>query len=112
MQYGTTGDVDNLKCTTLENELKSVIRAYSVREFRSEVVQVEIQFKDLKDSNLFGVEIDVLSRDEHVKNIETHHGVIKDLGRYYCAMLPFDSLPRMIVMNMFKTVVFYVNDFV
>ena len=74
IHYGTVGAADNLKCATLENELKIVISDHYFRGFRAEVVQEDVQFKALKDMNLVGVAINKLSRDEHVKNIEKSSG--------------------------------------
>ena len=78
MHYGTIGAAENLKHANLENELKTIIRAYSVRGLRVKVVQVNLKLKALKERNLFGVTINAVSRDEHVKNIERCHRVIKE----------------------------------
>ena len=112
INYVTVGAVDNLKCVTLENELRSIIRAYSVRGFRTEVVQVDIQFKALKDRSIFSVVINAMSRDEHAKKIERYDRVIKKRSTFFHAILPFDSLSRVMVMHLLKTAVLYVDDFV
>ena len=44
--------MENLKCQSLEFELKSVIRSYAIRGFCIKLVVVDIQFKTLKDRNL------------------------------------------------------------
>ena len=44
--------------------------------------------------------------------IESWHRLIKDRARCYRAMLPFNSLLRMMAMHLMKTVVFYVPGFV
>ena len=108
---GNAGAVDNLKCAPLENELKNVIRACSVRGFRAGVIQVDMQFKALKDRNLVSAASNAVSRYEHVKKIERWHRVIKERCRFYCAMLPFDYLPRVMVTHLLKTVVFCINTF-
>ena len=43
--------------------------------------------------------------------IESWHRLIKDRARCYRAMLPFNSLLRMMAMHLMKTVVFYANEF-
>ena len=70
-----------------------------------------MKFKALKDRNLFCVAINTVSRDEHEKKIERCHRMIKNRSRCCCAMVPFDFLPRMMLMNLLKTVVFCINVF-
>ena len=38
--------------------------------------------------------------------------MIEERCRYFCTMVPFHSLPRMIVVHLMVTVVFYINAFV
>ena len=73
---------------------------------------MDIQFKCVKDRNQLGVMINLVSRGEHVKLIERYHRLIEERCRCYYAMLPYDSLPRMMVVHLLITVVFYINAFV
>ena len=75
------------------------------------MVVVDMQFKSLKDRNLLGATVNVVSKEEHTSKVERWHRVIKELGRCYYAILPFGHLPRMIVAHLMKTIVFYVIDF-
>ena len=47
-----------------------------------------------------------------MKQIERYHRVIKEQCRCYYAIVPFDSLPRIMVVHLMITVVFYPNVFV
>ena len=47
-----------------------------------------------------------------MKQIEQYHRVIEEWGRFYYAMLLFNSLPMMMVVHLMITVSFYINDFV
>ena len=58
-------------------------------------------------------EVNVVGKEEHVPEIERYHRTIKERMRCYYAMLPFlPYLPRMMVIHMLMTVVFYMNAFV
>ena len=77
-----------------------------MRGFKIAVIEVDMKFKALRDQNLIGVPINVVARDEHVPKIERWHRVIKERARCYCAMLPYENLPRMMVIHLMKTAVF------
>ena len=51
IHYGTEITVDNLKCSSIESQVKSVIRYYDIRGFSAVLIGVDIQFKALKDRN-------------------------------------------------------------
>ena len=112
IHYTTVSALDNLQITTLEKTMKSVIRSYTVRGFNVVLVHVDIQFKAMKDRGLLGIGVNVVSREEHVPDIECLIRVIKERARCYYAMLPFDTLPRTMVIHLLVTVVFYINAFV
>ena len=108
---GTGVALPNMKCMSLELELKNVARSFAVISFQVIVICVDIQFKVLKHRNLFGVETNAASRDEHVPKIERRHRVIKERARCYCAMLPCNYFPRMMVTNLVKIIMFHINAF-
>ena len=41
IHYGTVCPVDNLTCTSLESELKKILRSYTVRGFRCVMISVD-----------------------------------------------------------------------
>ena len=108
---GAIGALNNLKCMSFESELESSIISHPTRCFYIALILVDIQFKDLKDRNLLRVEVNAVSKEDHVPKIERWHRMIKKRVHYYYAMLPFNSLPRMMVKHLMKTVLFYVNKF-
>ena len=112
LHYGTANAVDNMTAPTLEAGVKNIIRSYAVRGFGVGVIFLDIQFKCVKDRNMLEIPVVIVSRREHVKMIERFHRVIEERCRCYYAMLPFDSLPRMMVVHLLITVVFYINAFV
>ena len=86
LHHGSSSAVDNLKTPTLEEGLRNIIRCYNVRGFSISIIFVDIQFKFLKDRNVLGVTINVVSRGEQVKQIERFHRLIEERCRCYCAM--------------------------
>ena len=81
LHYGTSKAVDNLKAPTLEDGLKNVIRSYAIRGFSIGMIFLDIQFKSLKDRNVLGVTVCIVSRGEHVKQIERFHRAIEERCR-------------------------------
>ena len=73
---------------------------------------VDIQFKSIKDRGTLTATVNVVGKGEHVPAIERFIRVIKERCRCYYAMLPFDVLPRIMVIHLLTTVMFYINAFV
>ena len=86
LHCGTSNAVDNMKAVTLEDGLKNVIRCYNIRGFSIGIMFLDIQFKCVQDRNLLGVKISIVSRGEHVKQIEIFHRLIEERCRCYYAM--------------------------
>ena len=62
------------------------------------------KFKGTKNI-LFSIK-NVVSKGEHVKQIERFHRVLEERAQCYYAMLPFKSLPKMMVVQLLLTVCF------
>ena len=115
IHYSTINALDNMKIPTMENVIEKLIRSYSVRGFRIVAVHVDIQFKAIRDRNILGPSINVVSRGEHVPEIERMIRVQKERSRCYYSMLSkvgIYCLPRIMVMHLMRTVNFYINAFV
>jgi hypothetical protein len=102
-----------MKIPVMEDAIKCIIKAYEVRGFTVKFLMVDIQFRGIKDrNNPTGVLVNVVSRDEHVEDIERLIRVYKERIRCYWAMLPFKKIPGMMVVKLVEAVKFYVNAFV
>ena len=91
------------------------MRGYSTRGFHVKTILVDLQFKAIKDRNNLSVITNVCSRDEHIPEIERFIRVIKERARCYYAMLlqiGIDTLPKGMIMQLMRTVVYYINSFV
>ena len=98
--------VDNLTCSVLEEGLKNMVRGHKLRGFNVVVIMLDKQFKSIKDRSRVGVPINLVSRGEHALVIERFHRVIQERCRCYYAMVPFDYLPRQMVVHLMKIVIF------
>ena len=63
------------------------------------------------DLKLLGIELNTTSRDEHVPEIERQIRVIKERIRACLNSLPFKCLPKIILVDMLYTRVFWLNAF-
>jgi hypothetical protein len=101
-----------MKIPVLEDEIKRIIRVYSIRGFHIKYILVDIKFKPLKDRGLLDAVVNVVGKGGHAPMIERFIWVVKERCRCYYAMLPFDDLPRIVVIHLLKTVMFYINAFI
>eukprot|EP00536_Pseudo-nitzschia_multiseries_P000748 jgi/Psemu1/1685/gm1.1685_g len=88
-----------MKLKKLEGALISVFRAYSLCGFRVISLLVDKQFEGLTN-NLAKAEVMAkgVSKEEHVPEIKCFIQVIKERGRANYTMLPFNKIPRKMVM--------------
>ena len=91
------------------------MKSYAVRGFHIALIHVDIQLKSIKDRKLLGTDVNVVSKGEHVPEIERMNRVSKERARCYFAMVArigIYVLPRTVVIQLMITVAFYVNAFV
>ena len=112
IHFGTISGLDSMKIPVLEDEIKRIIRLYAVRGFHIKYILVDIQFKAIKDRGLLDAIVNVVGKGEHAPMIERFIRVVKERCRCYHAMLPFEDLPRIVVIHLLKTVMFYINAFI
>jgi hypothetical protein len=112
IHYGTIKALDSMKIQVMEQEIERIIKLYAVRGFHVKFILVDIQFKSIKDRGIVSAVVNVVGKGEHVPSIERFIRVIKERCRCYYAMLPFDVLPRLMVIHLLTTVMFYINAFV
>lgn len=70
IHYNIVGVVDNLKCPTLEHELKKIVRSYTLQGFHMILIIVNMQFKSLSNYNQVGVKFNIVSKEEYALIIE------------------------------------------
>ena len=75
--YSTSLAADNLTCLVLEHGLKNVIRCYSIRAFNVVFLDLDIQFKIIKDRNKVGVLINFVRKKECALVIKRCHRILE-----------------------------------
>ena len=115
IHYGTIDALPDMKIPTLEAALESVLRSYNAGGFHVRIIHMDMQFKPVKDRNNMAVKVNICSREEHVPEIERYIRLIKERARCYYAMLrrvEIYTIPRGMIRQLMRTVVFYINAFV
>lgn len=93
LYYSTTKAVDNMKALTLEDRLRNIIFLL-------------IQFKYMKDRNLLGITISIVHHREYLKYQERFYYVVEKHSRCCYAIIPYNLLLSMIVVQLIITMLF------
>ena len=96
----------------LQEPIMKVIKSYGLRGFNVKAIFVHIQFEGF-NTQMNGVikVVNVVSRQEHVPEMEQFIRVIEERSRASYAILPFTKLPKKIVPELLKSSFFYINTF-
>ena len=100
-------DLPNRQVSTIrDNKLRSVLRLYRHRGFRVTTLLADQEFEALQEYFPF---INTCGADEHVPDVERMIRTIKDRARSAHSLLPFRSLPRLIVVRLICNAVLWLN---
>ena len=111
LHYTTAHNLPDLKLRTLGIALNEIIRSYEVHGFTVKFVLVDLQFANVQKHLPKHVTVNVVSKGDHVPEIERLIRVIKERARAHYAMLPFEYVPKIMIVQLIYTVVFYLNVF-
>ena len=112
IKFGSSGKLDNLQNSTIVSHLKIIMNVYCVRGFRVTIVLADNQFESMRgDIADLGAIVNVVSRDEHVPEIERYNRTIKERVRSQYNMLPFDCIPPVLLVELVYSQVFWRNMF-
>ena len=82
IKFGTTGKLDSMKNKIIVKHFKLVFGLYTNRGFRVKLFMADNQFKSMRvDIADLGANLTVVSRDEHVPEIELYIRTIKERVR-------------------------------
>ena len=110
LHYSTATMLRSTKLNDLETALNEVIKEYHYREFQVKHLLIDKQFEGL--SNRFtGVQLNSVSRDEHVPEVERLIRTIKERCRCFFSIIPFAKIPHRMAIELVYTCVFYINAF-
>ena len=110
--FGTVEFLRNQKSTTLIEHIKQVNRLYRQRGFRPTYALMDGQFEPLR-GNLadMGLQLNTMSNDEHVPEIEWQIRTLKERTRGIYCTLPFRKIPRRLIIEMLYAANYWLNMF-
>ena len=78
IHYITFGALHSMKIPVMEKIIETIIRLYAVRGFHISLIHVDIQFKAIKDRKRIHTAVNIVSKGEHVPEIELMNCVVKE----------------------------------
>eukprot|EP00536_Pseudo-nitzschia_multiseries_P019053 jgi/Psemu1/58689/gm1.58689_g len=101
IHYGACLPLPKMKLKDISEALQQIVGYYVKRNFNVIMILADGQFKGLQHSLAKQqITLNIVSKDEHVPEIECVY-----------SELPFDWLPKRMVVEMVRTIVFYQNAF-
>ena len=112
IRFSTIEVVKDRKMTTLVKAIGNVLALYRSRKFVIKEMLMDPEFDPLGvPLQNQGVRLNTTSANEHVPEIERHIRVIKERARAKTSRLPFKKLPRVIIKEMVKDIITWLNNF-
>eukprot|EP00536_Pseudo-nitzschia_multiseries_P007124 jgi/Psemu1/17085/gm1.17085_g len=112
IHYSACLPLPKMKLKDISEALQQIVGYYVKRNFNVTMILADGQFKGLQH-NLAKQQItlNIVSKDEHVPEIKRYNRTLKERCRCVCSELPFNQLPKQMVVEMVRTIVFYQNAF-
>ena len=112
IKFGSAGKLDNMRNSTIISHFKAIMSVYSLRGFRVTIILADNQFESMRGEIAdLGAIVNVVSRDEHVPEIERYNRTIKDQVRSVYNILPFKYMPPIMIVELVYSQVFWRNMF-
>ncbi|KAL7578765.1 hypothetical protein ACA910_015995 [Epithemia clementina (nom. ined.)] len=113
LHFGTINALPNLGAHTIIRLLRSVFGIYKQHGFTPVLLMANGAFEVLRDDlRNDGITLNTTSRAEHVGEIERYIQTIKEQMRGNYNVLPFKKIPRIMLIEMAKHAVFWLNALV
>jgi hypothetical protein len=110
LHFGTVENLLNRRTTTVAAALNKVRMIYRRRGFKIAVSHADPEFAPLQDT-FSDISFNLCSQDEHVPEIERYIRTVKDRTRSGYNSLPFERIPRLMVIRLICNSVFWLNAF-
>ena len=112
IRFGTVEFLRNQKTTTLTEHVKQVNRLYRQRGFRPVYALMDGQFEPLRgDLADLGIQLNTVSNNEHVPEIERQIRTLKERTRAIYCTLPFRKMPHRLIIEMLYAANYWLNMF-
>jgi hypothetical protein len=96
------------KC--LVHTLQRVLRIYGTARFVVQVAMMDMELEKLRD-NLPNVTLNTTAARENVREIEQKIRVIKESGRGLINTLPYETMPKLLIIELMHFCVMWMNSF-
>ena len=112
IRFRTVEFLHNQKAITLTEHIKQVNRLYQQRGFRPIYALMDGQFEQLcGDLAEMGIQLNTVSNDEHVPEIEHQIRTLKEETRAIYCTLPFRKVPRCLIIEILYAANYWLNMF-
>ena len=112
IKFGSAGKLDSLDNKTIISHFRVVVRVYATRGFRVSIILVDNQFESMQgDLADLGAIVNIVSRDEHVPEVERYNRTIKERVCSVYNILPFQYFPPVFIVELVYAQVFWRNMF-
>ena len=112
LKFGSAGKLDNMEHITILKHFKVIVGVYKIHGFKVSIILADNQFESMRGSIAdMGVLINVVSRVEHVPEIERYNHTIKERVQAQYNVLSFEHYQPMCIIEMVYLQVFWRNMF-
>ena len=108
LKFGTVEALPNRQIPTITQRLRSVVALYRHRGFEISAILTDNEFEAIRPD--FPM-LNCTAGNEHVPEVERFIRTIKDRVRSTYRMLPYNRIPRTMLIHLTKTSVFWLNAF-
>jgi hypothetical protein len=110
VRFGTIENIKNRRVPTVAAALDTIICLYRRHGLIVGTVNADGEFKPLQEE-IPSVSFNLCANDEHVPEIKRYIWTVKDRMRSGYNSLPFEWVPRMMVIHLAANSVFWLNAF-
>jgi hypothetical protein len=112
IHFGTVEAIPNRKAKHILHAFKAAILIYKQRGFTVNWAMMDNEFEVMREELAeLGVGFNETGVDEHVPQVERYIRTVKERARAAYNMLPFQQVPPIMVIEMIKASVFWLNSF-
>ncbi|MFN7263281.1 MAG: reverse transcriptase domain-containing protein, partial [Cyanobacteriota bacterium] len=108
LRIGTIEELPNRQIGTIGQKLKNIVKKYEHRGFKISTILADNEFEPLS-STIPELNFEICGADDHIPDIERYVRTIKDSVRSQYNDLPFQYIPRAMLVHMVRNAVFWWN---
>jgi hypothetical protein len=110
LHFGISENLPNRQVPSVANAVMHMLQLYTCCGFRVTTILADPEFEPLQET--FGhIQFNLCAQDEHVPEIERFIRTVKDRTRSGYNSLPFERIPRLMLIRLVGNAVFWLNAF-